>query len=111
MEITDKTKGAGKVLRPRGPRGQAEAEAFRRKAVETARAAMGRLVIDASGIAYVDSRGLEVLAELSDELAAGGQTLRLCGVNETVREVLDLTDLASLFEHYEDANSAVRAFL
>jgi anti-anti-sigma factor len=111
MEITEQTKGAVKILRPRGPLVQADAEDFKKRAVETARSAMGRLVIDASSVPYVDSRGLEVLAELSDELAGGGQTLRLCGVNETVREVLDLTDLASLFEHYEDANSAVRAFL
>jgi anti-anti-sigma factor len=111
MEITEQTKGAVKVLRPRGPLVQTDADDFKRRATETARSAMGRLVIDASGIPYVDSRGLEVLAELSDELAAGGQTLRLCGVNETLREVLDLTDLSALFEHHEDANSAVRAFL
>src|SRR2546423_7304649 len=111
MEITEQTKGAVRVLRPRGPLVQADAENFRTRALDTARASLGRLIIDASGIPYVDSRGLEVLAELSDELSAGGQTLRLCAANETVREVLDLTDLSSLFEHYEDVNSAVRSFL
>jgi anti-anti-sigma factor len=111
MDITEQTKGAVKVLRPRGPLVQADADDFKRRAAGTAQAALGRIVIDASAIPYVDSRGLEVLAELSDELAGSGQTLKLCAANETVREVLDLTDLSSLFEHYEDANAAVRSFL
>jgi len=37
--------------------------------------------------------------------------LRLCAANKTVREVLDLTDLAGLFDHFEDATTAVRSFL
>ena len=32
-------------------------------------------------------------------------------VEDTVREVLELTDLASHFEHFHDANTAVRSFL
>lgn len=111
MEIVEQTKGAVRVLRPRGPLIQTDADQFKARALEVARAALGRVVIDASAVPYVDSRGLEVLAELSEELGAGGQTLRLCAANETVREVLDLTDLASLFEHYEDVSAAVRSFL
>jgi len=30
---------------------------------------------------------------------------------ETVREILDLTELSPLFEHFEDVNTAVRSFL
>ena len=40
-----------------------------------------------------------------------GQALRLCCANKTVREVLEITDLASSFEHFEDTNTAVRSFL
>ena len=31
--------------------------------------------------------------------------------SEGVREVLELTDLASMFEHFDDVNSGVRSFL
>lgn len=111
MDITETTKGAVKVLRPRGPLVQADADEFKRRASGASQAALGRLVIDASGVPYIDSRGLEVLSELSDELSIAGQTLKLCTANETVREVLDLTDLWSHLEHYEDVNAAVRSFL
>ena len=111
MEISEQTKGAVKVLRPRGPLCLADAEQFKRQASLVAGASLGRVVIDAAAIPYVDSRGLEVLVELGEELGQSGLALKLCEVNETIREVLDLTDLASLFEHYEDVNAAVRSFL
>lgn len=111
MEISEQTKGAVKVLRPRGPLCLADAEQFKRQTSQVAAASLGRVVIDAGAIPYVDSRGLEVLVELSEELGQSGMALKLCEVNETIREVLDLTDLSSLFEHYEDANAAVRSFL
>src|SRR4029453_18979858 len=111
MEIAEQTKGAVRVLRPRGPLCQADAEQFKTRAAEVLTASMGRLVIDASAVPYVDSRGLEGLVGLSEELAESGQALKLCGANETVREVMDLTDLASLFEHYDEVNTAVRSFL
>jgi anti-anti-sigma regulatory factor len=53
----------------------------------------------------------EALVEVTQELAPGGKTLKLCAVNETLQQVLELTDLASQFEQFEDANSAIRSFL
>lgn len=111
MEITETTKGAVRVLKPKGPLAGPDAEQFKKKAEESARATMGRLVVDASGVAFVDSRGIEVLVELSEGLADSGQVLKLASVNETLREVLDLTDTAGAFESFEDVNSAVRSFL
>lgn len=111
MEIDEQTKGAVKVLKPRGPLCQGDAEQFRKKAADVAGQNMGRVVVDASAIPFVDSRGLEVLVELGDELGQTGLALKVCGATETVREVLDLTDVASLFEYYEDVGAAVRSFL
>jgi anti-anti-sigma factor len=59
----------------------------------------------------VDSRGLEALVDVTNEMSRSGQWLKLCAVNRTVRQVLELTGLSSQFEHFEDPNSAVRSFL
>ena len=72
---------------------------------------MGRCVVDASAIQFVDTKGLEALVDANDEVAQTGQSLKLCGLNDTVRQVLELTDLAARFEYYADANAAVRSFL
>jgi anti-anti-sigma factor len=111
MEVSEVIKGAVKVLKPRGPLVGADADNFKRTALEAAGSNLGRIVIDTSAVPYADSRGLEVLAEMADELSSSGLTLKLCETNETMREVLDLTELSSLFEYYEDMNAAVRSFL
>ena len=111
MDILEQTHGAVRVLKPKGPLVAADADQLKRVASEAARNNLGRIVLDTSAVPYLDSRALEVLAELSDELGDSGLTLKLCGTNETVREVLDLTELSSLFEHYEEVNAAVRSFL
>ncbi len=111
MEMIEQTTGAVRVLKPRGPLVLADADQFKARAAALIAASLGRLVVDVSAVPFVDSRGLEVLSELTEELSQSGSALKLCGTNETIREVLDLTDLASHFEHFEDVNTAVRSFL
>ncbi|MDX2132056.1 MAG: STAS domain-containing protein [Planctomycetota bacterium] len=111
MDIEEQRQGAVTVLRPVGPLVQGEVEQFRARAREVSTRSLGRLVMDASGIPYVDSLGLEALVGASDDLSAGGRALRVAGAGETLREVLDLTGLADRFEFYEDVHTAVRSFL
>jgi len=111
MEITTQRQGAVTVVRPQGALLEPDAEQVKAALLQTASANLGRVVLDMEGIPFVDSRGLEVLVEVSEELSEGGQVLKLCAANKTVREVLELTELGALFEHFEDANSAARSFL
>ncbi|MEX0745543.1 MAG: STAS domain-containing protein [Phycisphaeraceae bacterium] len=111
MQIQEEKKGAVTVLRPMGPLTQQDAEQFKTRLMSVRDRSMGRFVVDVGGVPYVDSQGLEALVDANHELSRSGQSLKMCAINETLREVLDLTELASLFEHYEDVNSAVRSFL
>jgi anti-sigma B factor antagonist len=111
MEINEQSQGAVIVLKPHGPLVQADADVLRTRFMDALSRSLGRLVIDASAIPYVDSTGLETIADLGDEMAQSGQALKLCNTTETVREVLELTDLASSFDHFDDIQSAVRSFL
>lgn len=111
MDIQEQRHGAVTVVKPMGPLVLADAEQFRVHLVDVMQRSLGRFVIDASGVPYLDSPGLEALAGVTEELFAGGRALRVCGAGETLREVLDLTGLAERFEFYEDATTAVRSFL
>ena len=111
MKIHEQRQGAVIVLKPEGPLIETDAAALKTKLIDTLGASLGRFVLDMSAIPYVDSKGLEALVEVTEELGRGGQALRMCAANKTVREVLELTDLASHFEHFEDPNTAVRSFL
>ena len=111
MKIHEQLQGAVIILKPEGPLVELDAGVVKQRLLQTLNATLGRFVVDMSAIPYVDSKGLEVLVDVTEEMGRSGQALRMCGANKTVREVLELTDLASLFEHFHDANTAVRSFL
>lgn len=111
MRINEQRSGAVTVLKPEGPIIEADAATLKQKLMTTLGATLGRFVVDMSAVPYVDSTGLEALVEVTEEMSRSGQALRLCAPNKTVREVLELTDLAAQFDHFEDTNTAVRSFL
>ncbi len=98
------------VIKPNGPLAKADAEQFMGVAVEARGATSGRAVLDASSIPFVDSRGLEVLLDLTEGMQQDGEILRVVESNDTLREVLKLTGLANEFEFYDDTESAIESF-
>lgn len=111
MQIQEQRQGAVIVLKPNGPLVGADADAFKGRVEQVREQSMGRFVVDASAIAFIDSKGLEAIADLHDALGRSGQSLKLCGANETLREVFDLTEVGAMVEQYADAADAVRSFL
>ena len=111
MEIQEQSQGAVTVLKPTGPLVEADAAQFKARAIELVAKNLGRVVVDASAMAFVDSRGLEALADITDELAQSGRALKLCGANVTIRQVLDLIGWSDAFEYFDDVNAGVRSFL
>lgn len=111
MEIAEIRQGAVTVIRPSGPLLEADVPSFAEKTRDVMSKSLGRFVLDASAIAYADGKGLEALVDLTEMVSESGQMLKVCGENETLREVLDLTEIGPLMEHYDDVASAVRSFL
>lgn len=111
MRIETQHQGAVTVIKPYGPLNADEVESVRDAVREAIGTSLGRFVIDVAEIPFVDSVGLELLLDTTEQLDQSGQTLRLCGANETLREVFDITEVGRHFELYEDTNTAVRSFL
>lgn len=111
MEIEELNHGAVAVVRPTGPLTQNDAERLKTQMLEVLAKSLGRLVLDASSVPFIDSRGLEVLVEVSQQLTQTGKALKIAGINDVLREVFELTELTREFEQFTDVNSAVRSFL
>lgn len=111
MEIRESKHGAIVVLTPIGPLLAGDVEGFRASFSSAVERSLGRTVIDVSAMPYVDSAGLECLIDASDAQSERGRSLRLCGTNDTLREVLELTGYRGHFEHYGDVQDATRSFL
>ena len=66
------------------------------------------LVVDLSGIEFVDSAGVGVLVALFKTARRNGGRARFCRVSAGVRAVLEIIRLDQIFEIYEDWEDAVR---
>jgi anti-anti-sigma factor len=111
MEIKEQRVGAVLVLKPEGPLKGDDVEDFKKRTAQALSESLGRCVIDATAVQFIDSTGLEALLDMNEAVAETGHPLKVCCVNETIREVLELTQLAAQFEQFPDVNSAVRSFL
>ncbi len=111
MELQEQNLGAVTVLKPIGALVGDDATLFRTRALDIAAKHLGRMVVDASGIPFMDSRGAEALVDVTEELSSGGRALKLCAGNAMLREVLELTGWADAFEFFAEVNAGVRSFL
>lgn len=111
MKLHQQRHGAVTLLKPEGPLIEADAGEFGQAARAVMTQTLGRFVVDLSAVPFVDSVGLEALLDLTDALGESGKVLKLCGTNKTVRQVLELTEIDTLFDHFDEVNVAVRSFL
>ncbi|MEQ9455229.1 MAG: STAS domain-containing protein [Phycisphaeraceae bacterium] len=111
MEIAQTNVGAVAVLAPNGPLTGDAGETLRKAAEPLHKSSLGRVVVDLTAVPFLDSKALETLVDLTESMSASGRVLKLASANALIREVLTLTDLDSMFEHYVDVNAAARSFL
>ena len=68
-----------------------------------------QFIIDLAGIGYVSSAGLRVLLSLAKQLDGGKGTLRLCGLNPSVKQVFDVAGFSKLFTIFPDRAGATKS--
>ena len=69
-----------------------------------------KLVVDFSGVPYIDSSGLATLIELLQRLKKLGGTLRLCNMAEKVKTVFEITKVHKLFSIFDTRQDALSNF-
>lgn len=67
------------------------------------------VVVDLSGVEFLDSAGVGVLVGLFKNSRLHGGRARFCGLSPGVRSVLELIQLDRIFEIYDDVQTAIRS--
>jgi anti-anti-sigma factor len=67
-----------------------------------------QIVVDFSDVSFVASAGLRVLLSTAKRIRASGGELRVCCLNETVREVFDISGFSELLPVFASTGDAVR---
>lgn len=66
-----------------------------------------RLVIDLSGVTYIDSAGLAALIGAMQKVEGYGGKFLLAGLQETVRSIFEISRLDQVFQIFPDADAAL----
>ncbi len=68
------------------------------------------VVLDMSGVGFIDSKGLEQLLWARDYCNENTRELRLAGLDENCLRILEITRLSDEFAHYAELSEAVKSF-
>jgi anti-sigma B factor antagonist len=109
MKIEVQVHGSVSVLVPHGPLAGDELGEIRQQLREAIEQKSGRVVLDLSDVPYLDSGGIEALAELCAGQQAASARPRLAQLNDTTREALDLTDVLERLTVFDTVESAIRS--
>jgi len=69
-----------------------------------------KMVIDFTALDYISSAGLRVLLGTAKRLSAAGGGLHLFGLNDTVREVFDISGFSTILAVYATEAEALKGF-
>ena len=86
-------------------------ELFKNNIVDIISKNKKKIVLDMSGIVFIDSLGLEQLLWVRDYCDQNKRELRLAGLDENCMRILEITRLEDEFEHYAELTEAVKSFV
>jgi anti-anti-sigma factor len=69
-----------------------------------------KIVLDMSGVGFIDSLGLEVMLWARDYCNQNKRELRLAGLDENCERIMEITRLDNEFDHYVELAEAVKSF-
>ncbi len=108
LAVTDHDNCA--VLAVTGELDVATAPQLRQEAVRLATSGRTHLVIDLSGVDFLDSTGLGVIVGVLKRVRTHGGELAVAGAENHVRKVFDLTRVSDILPMYATADEACAAF-
>ena len=110
MEITTTENGDVSVIDIQGhldTNTSPDAEASINALIE---AGTSKILINFATLDYISSAGLRVLLATAKKLKAAGGDLKICGLNDTVQEVFDISGFSSILTVSANPEEALASF-
>ena len=107
MEISSEFLNDVKVVRLEGnldTNTSSSAQEFLNSAIDEGAA---KIVVNFERVDFVSSAGLRVLLATAKRLGSSGGTLRVCGLNETVSEVFEISGFSTILSVFPTESEAL----
>jgi len=69
-----------------------------------------KLLVDFAEVDFVSSAGLRVLLATAKRLGGSGGSLRICGLNEAVNEVFEISGFSTILDVFPSRDEALKGF-
>lgn len=69
-----------------------------------------KVAVDCAALDYISSAGLRVLLGMAKQLGAKGGALRTFGLNQTVKEVFEISGFSTIFRVFPSETDALAGF-
>lgn len=96
----------GVILAPKGDVDLSRSPALRQALAEASKAKPKRIVVDLSGVSYMDSSGVATLVEGLQVARRNGTTLVLAALQPRVRSIMEIARLDTVFRITDTALAA-----
>lgn len=110
LEIKESTREGVAILHLKGRLTVGESNSVREKVNEQMEAGCYNVILDLTGVDYVDSTGLGIMVICFTSLKKHGGALKLVNPNKRNVELLLLTKLHTIFEVFTEVQDAVNSF-
>jgi anti-sigma B factor antagonist len=111
MNITSRQVGGVTILEPKGKITIGIGDVALRNAVQEAVAAGARnILIDLSGVTTIDSSGIGELVATYTTVTNRGGKLKLLHLPPKVQDIMQVTQLITVFEVFDDEDEAIASF-
>ncbi len=110
MQLSYREQNGVVILEPKGKiMGGPDATLLRDKLYEIIEGGQNKVVIDLSGVDWMNSTGLGILISSYTTLRNNQGELKLANVTEKIRSLLTVTKLVTIFDAYDSVDAAVKA--
>jgi anti-sigma B factor antagonist len=111
MKISRREEGPITVIEPKGKITIGEGDVLLREEItKLLSEEKKQLVLDLGGISYMDSAGVGELVSVYTSVKNRGGELKLSCLTKKIKDLLQITQLMTIFDTYETTQEAVSAF-
>ena len=109
MQIEERSEGNVKVLDVTGKITQGDA-LFRDKIHSMINQGHKKILVNMSGVTYVDSAGLGEIVRTYTTVSRQGGQLKLVNLTKRITDLLSITKLLTVFETFETESDALKSY-
>ena len=111
MKIGRHEEGSVTIIEPKGKITIGEGDVLLREEISKLLAENKKqLVLDLSGVSYMDSAGVGELVSVYTSVKNRGGELKLSCLTKKIKDLLQITQLMTIFDTHESTPEAVRSF-